>query len=1223
MKKITFLLFCSITLHAAGNGTIAFIENRGQIPASGSAGLKYYSRLNNTAYFFCKSGVVSDHRQYTYGSPEPATASVIPGNLLQVTDGIMSVTGHVIRMSFAGNLNPSMELTGTDKLDYRLNYFYGNDRSKWLPDVPSFAGILYKNVWQGINVTYYGYEGKLKYDVIIAPGTNPALAVFSYSGDNGLSVNEAGELIINTSIGTVTEEKPYAYQVINGVKRTVQVSYKLIAPKVYGFQVGVYDPTQELVIDPAIHTINHPHIAYSTYLGGSGFDQPWAIKTDANGNAYIVGETNSLNFPTTEGAYKREKTGSDNTDPTHTQHTTGTTDNGMDIFVSKLNANGSGLVWSTYLGGQAFVEIPGLPSDFLAANEPDFARGIVLDADNNVYITGWTHSSDFPATENSYQEEHNGGSLDDGGGGGSTGHDFYDAYVAKLSSLGNELLYCTFLGGNADDFGIDIGMDSQGKIYVTGVTGQRNDEANTFPVKNAFQPQFSGGTFANGKGYDAFVAKLDISQPVSEDQLVWSTFLGGTEADAATCLTLDASGQLFVGGSTHSSNFPCTPGTLNPKGSSSNSFIAKFSSEGAALAITAISYHSTILGIASGPSNEIYITGRTGNNDAYPIIPPDAFYKLGDQNTLMIMRLNNNLSQLLMSVAFGGNPYQFGDDIIVDADGNAYVTGNANSGLPTTVNAVFASPWRHSEAFLMKVNKSGKILYNTYLGSGGFDWARGIARGTDGSIYITGNTQSTYYPVTSNAFQKTNSGGQSGLSSSSSGASTTGNEGFVTKFHPLQDSELPAVPYYYPKTVTRVQGCYAGVYSSVNRLWFEDMHPYSLKPCAANGKAEFILAYPIAEQASDITGLRVLFAGRLFPSAADVHLRIFNYTTNSWDTLSRLSIMTDYNRRYLDISGTLSNYVSADKTVKLSAITGTNFYEFWPTQLVLYVASVARPMPLKGEELFQVCPTGVEQTKGIALPTAADISKVCDGDQVSYECQNPNASDEVEVRFFFDAERPSSSVAKIKGLFYGRVHNGVPNGTRDFYVNQQREVRIDALNIHTGNWDLVTKVPLTLGYYGGKDFYITPGNYVNADNKVVLRAASKTTDIMATDYFGLQIYTNRESAGSRLAPGSLTEEQPEAPTNEKMEIPAGIDAIAYPNPVSGLTTISCTLPEQTIAELGLYNSLGIQVRMIAQGTLRKGYHEFLLDTHDLEPGLYFYKFSSDAGSLSKRLLILR
>src|SRR2546425_9849210 len=350
---------------------------------------------------------------------------------------------HVVRMKVVG-ANRDVQASGEDKLVGKINYLIGGDPSKWRTDIPAFARVSYIGVYRGIDLIYHGDQGLLEYDFVVAPKANPHTIRLSFAGSDRLELDASGNLIMHVESEELRQPKPTAYQEVGGARKEVSVHFVLHGRSEISFRLGPYDTRVPLTIDPVL--------SYSSYLGGNGDDAGNGIAVDKAGNAYVTGYTSSSNFPT---ANPIQGTNRDNTH--------------YDAFISKVNASGTALIYSTYIGG----------------TNDDHANGIALDSQNNAYIAGDTDSADFP-TVNAIQPAYNFSA------GGQRCHT--NAFVTKLSAAGNAILYSTYLGGKGDgrngDKANGIAVDNLGAAYVTGTTFSGD-----FPTANALQPNHAGNSF--------------------------------------------------------------------------------------------------------------------------------------------------------------------------------------------------------------------------------------------------------------------------------------------------------------------------------------------------------------------------------------------------------------------------------------------------------------------------------------------------------------------------------------------------------------------------------------------------------------------------------------------------------------------------------------------------------------------------------------------------------
>jgi hypothetical protein len=611
-------------------------------------------------------------------------------------------TGTVLRITFAG-ANPDLRVTGLEELPGKANYFIGNNPAKWRTNVPTYLKARYTDLYPGIDLIYYGNQRQLEYDFVVHPGADPSAIALRFMGADKVEVDVQGDLVLHTVVGPIRQRKPVIYQEIGGVRKEIPGGYVLTATRQASFKVAAYDASQPLVIDPVLF--------YSTYLGGNAFDVGSSIAVDSAGNAYVTGFTNSSNFPTTAGAFHTTFGGS------------------FDAFVTKLNPTGSGLVYSTYLGGSG----------------QDIGRAIAVDAARNAYVTGLTNSSNFPTTAGAFQTAYGGGSQ--------------DAFVTKLNRTGSALVYSTYLGGSDVDDGFSIFVDAVGNAYLSGGTNSAN-----FPTTpGAFQT-------TNAGGFDAFVTKLN---PTGSAPLVYSTYLGGSGDDGGNpvVIAVDAFGNAYVSGATNSTNFPTTAGAFQTTygGGILDAFVTKLNPTGSAPLVYSTylggSGEDSSTGIAVNAAGNAYVTGGTFSTN-FPTTP-GAFqttFGAGSFHAFVTKFNPTGSAPLVYSTYLGGSGGDGGSAIAVDATGNAYVTGSTNSSnFPTTAGA-FQTTFGGgiNDVFVTKLNPTGSapLVYSTYLGGSGDDEGSGIALDPmpNPNAYVVGLSASTNFPITPGAFQTSNAG---------------------------------------------------------------------------------------------------------------------------------------------------------------------------------------------------------------------------------------------------------------------------------------------------------------------------------------------------------------------------------------------------------------------------------------------------------------------------------
>ncbi len=658
---------------------IAFSENQGQWDPD----VLYRSTLSGSTVWFTSDAAVyqisrlatrADRSQLIEDGLEPAEMSRLDETIEYIT----------IKVSLAG-AQAHATVSGEDTLDYRSNYIRGNDPAAWHTDVASYQAVRYHDVYPGIDLRYYGKGSSLEYDLIVSPGADPSQIEIEYDGIYSLELTPDGEMTIESAWGTIVEERPFLYQMIDGRQRVIAGHFVVLSENSFGFKIdSEYDHDQNLIIDPLLR--------YSTYLGGGDTDAAKAIAVNSAGNCFVGGETASDDFPT-HLPYQTSLSGS------------------RDIFVTKFDSLGTGLVFSTYIGGT------GLERCF----------GIAVSSQGESFLTGETWSTNFP-TKNAYQSTNGGGS---------------DAYVVRLGADGDTLVYATYVGGSAGDYGRGIAVDSDDFAYVAGETGSSN-----FPTQSPIYGSFNGGAT------DAFVFKIDSAG----GSLSYSTYLGGTNDDYAMGVALDAAGCAYAAGYTRSTDFP-TVGAIQFDDGSSDVFVSKINAAGSLV------LYSTYLGgdsqdygtaIAVDDSARAYVTGYTWSDD-YPMAYPIQSTRAGNFDAL-VSCLNSAGSAFEFSTYLGGNGEDQGQSIAVGSDHRAYIAGYSRSSNFPTVEAVQASSAGGSDAFVTRLADDGKALeYSTYVGGLVDDWGWSVAADDDGNAFVAGWTESSDF-LTSSPYQSTYAG---------------------------------------------------------------------------------------------------------------------------------------------------------------------------------------------------------------------------------------------------------------------------------------------------------------------------------------------------------------------------------------------------------------------------------------------------------------------------------
>jgi uncharacterized protein (TIGR03437 family) len=644
--------------------------------------------------------------------------------------------------------HPSLE--AIDPISTVVNNYTG-PRASWVTGAPCWSRVRYRNLYPGVDLMFYGQGNHLEYDVSVEPGGDLAQMAFALDSSMRPNIDAAGDLQLAAPSGTLTWHKPVAYQLIADRRETVDASFALSGNRV-SFRVASFDRRYPLTIDPSL--------GFATYYGGTGADSVRGIAVDSSGNVLIAGGTSSGNLPGLSGSsFQVDYMG-----------------NG-DGFVAKMNGSGTALAWVTYLGGTS----------------NDVALGIAVDSSGNAYVTGYTDSTDFPI----YPSKSSVAQGTFGGDGGAwLLHAVGDAFVAKFDPTG-KMLWSTYLGGSQDDAGAAIAVDSSGNVYVAGATVSTH-----FPgVSSGFQPTFGGlggeptipesGYVAFDTG-DAFVAKLDPTGA----HLLAATYLGGSFDDFAVALTIDSSGNIWVGGGTISGNFPRvnpfqsaygggTNFNAQPVYSTGDGFISELSSDLKTLKYSTYfggNEDDAISAIAVDSSGAIYFAGGTqssnlpGASNSYhgpsTAAPQDTPYIIGDA---FVAKLEPGGSKLAFSFYLGGSQEDGATGLAVDAQGNVTVVGGTNStdfctptsdAVSSKLNAG-ASPTgpppgglapNVGDGFIARFSSSGTMTYCSFIGGASYDALGGLALDSYGNIYATGVSYSANFPTTSGVLQTANAG---------------------------------------------------------------------------------------------------------------------------------------------------------------------------------------------------------------------------------------------------------------------------------------------------------------------------------------------------------------------------------------------------------------------------------------------------------------------------------
>lgn len=651
---------------------LSFIENQGQVDPI----VLYHAEAAGHSIFFTGDKVV-----FSSGGEGANTISQV----------IVSIPGQ----------DPEAVVKGENSLAGKANFFLGSDSSGWTTDVPTFGAVRYEGVLPGVDIVYSGTMGLLKREVFLAPGADPSLLTVRYTGQEGICLDDSGNLMVRTPFGALMEAAPISYQEIEGEKVAVSCSYVLVEEGLVGFEVGPYDPDYPLVIDPFLD--------FSTYLGGGNEDRGYSVAVDSMGAAYVTGMTRSTDFlPPYMGGIIQENNGG-----------------AVDAFVTKFESDGKLLNYTTYLGGW----------------NDDTGNGIAVAPDGTVILTGYTISPNFPIV-NAFQPVK------------SNSYPDADAFVTSIYPNGSALRYSSYLGGNMTDVGQAITMNDSSLAVIVGYTGSID-----FPNTTGAYCRTHAIGYAN---YDAFVTGVNFDGTTSS--LAFSSYLGGTGKDQAFGVDLNGAGEIFVTGLTNSYNFPNTTGAFKRTlQGDEDAFVTKMNSDASGLVYsTYLGGHGEDAGygIAVDPNGDPYITGYTQSTN-FPVRPfPGTyqFYKKGIQDAFLT-KMGPTGSSINFSTYLGGTLVDEGTGIVVDESGSAYLVGFTDS-MDFPVKGQFYNNLDgfKYDAFVTRFYPNGTaLMFSTYLGGENDDRGMGIGRERS-NVTVTGWTMSRDFPVSPDAFQTTYAG---------------------------------------------------------------------------------------------------------------------------------------------------------------------------------------------------------------------------------------------------------------------------------------------------------------------------------------------------------------------------------------------------------------------------------------------------------------------------------
>ena len=660
-----------------GGMPLVFVANEGQVDARAD----FFVVGKDKVIFFSPSGIsiaMTERRYAPEAASEPVPAEP-------------DVRRWALQLEFIG-ADPGVRPAGEDKTETVFSYFRDGPGG-WRGGVPTFARVAYRDLWPGIDLVYNGAADRLKYELIVRPGADPSMARFTYTGVTDVSLDKDGRLEVTTPLGSFHDDVPAAFQEKDGKRIDVPAAFVVEEGRgegqswTYGFDLGEYDPALPLVIDPAI-------LIYCGFISGPANDQGTAIARDAAGNVYLTGWTESVGFPVTVGP----------------DLVFNSTYLGPDAFVAKVNSAGTALVYCGFIGG----------------DRDDIGTGIAVDAAGNAFVTGITHSLNFPTTVGPGLSYH------------GTSSQYSEGFVTKVNASGTALVFSGFVGGANDDQVHGIALDGPGNAYLTGWTASSDF------------PRISGPDLSFNGVRDAFVAKV----AASGSGFLYSGFVGGTGLDQGAGIAVDGEGRAHITGMTESrpsERFPVLVGpSLNHAGGG-DAFVARVASSGAELEYCGYiggSGEDSGAAIALDATGSAYVAGSTSSRFQFPAtVGP--FLSLSGTFDAFAAKVSASGDGLDYCGYIGGTGEEFGTGIAVDAARNAYVSGYSDSvsGFPVTggPSGVLAGLF---DAFVVTIMPSGEDLYyGGFVGGSDIDMALGIAADGLGNVWLAGYTQSSDFPV--------------------------------------------------------------------------------------------------------------------------------------------------------------------------------------------------------------------------------------------------------------------------------------------------------------------------------------------------------------------------------------------------------------------------------------------------------------------------------------------
>ena len=1115
--------------------TVGFIENRGQWSGPG----RFLARYPGLDLW-----VTDDALVYDFNRSEGA-----------------SRRGHVVRMEVS--LGSGIATAG-DPMTARHAYVDGTDRADWRLDVPTYGDVALRNVRSGVDLVLYDDGGLPRYDFHVAPGADPRQIELRFDGADRIARGHDGSLLIATSLGQVEQRELLAYQVVDGQRRRVECAFELRDASTVGFSIGAYDRRHPLVIVP---------LTFSSFIGGADDDIVNGVAVDSSGGVYVAGETFSPDYPYTTGSYFATLRGA------------------TDAFVSKLSADGSTLLYSTYIGG----------------TDVDAALDVAVDRLGFAYVVGSTSSRDFPARAG-YDSTYNGA---------------IDAFVLKLDTLGRSLVWSSVIGGSSDDIATAVAAEPGGRIYVAGHTQSSN-----FPTTTgAFQ------TISNAR--EAFAMKLETTGRT----LLYSTFIGGGGDDQAVDIAL-REGVAYVAGTTTTdgtvgSPFPVTTGAAQSGFLGVlDGFVVAVDTNGRAVRFsTLIGGNGTdeLRGVAVDANGAAHVTGRTTSTN-FPVTSSVVQSTLSGISDAFVARIGAAGTAFEFATLLGGGGEESGVSLSVTPEGRTLVAGNTtSSNFPIVTGALQPRSAGGQDLFVTELAPLGQaLLYSSYLGGTDNDSMTAMTRIGGLTLYLAGTTASLDYPSTVGALQTFNRGAR---------------DGFVSRFDIVQliapngrntlcagDSHL--ISWTGSETVN-----YDLALSANNGLTWSPI------AFSVNGTS-FLWGAPAALGAGTAYRIRVSVSGGGELDASDTAFTILaparvvthpssltraegttvNFTASGAGSAPLGTIWqrsTDHGVTWEDIPGvtgtqlTLGSIDAADDSLQVRALIH-NQCDTVATRAATLVVQALRVLTPAGGETFCI---GSTQTITFSRQHVGAVNvELSTNGGVNWTVIGSNV-DADSFAWTIPAELRPGTGYRIRVM---QTSGGASDvGIGEFAVHSAAHIIADPQNVTAAAGTSASFTASGDGFPGYTIHWQTRpssgGDWTDIPNSAVGTLLLSGVNAPQNGSQYRAIVTNPCGADTSEA-ATLTVE---GSVGVAGELSAATALVARPNPAGGETVVSFTATRAATALLRIVDARGTTVRTLLDERIAAGDRRVSVTTDDLASGTYRIVLTLDAATTSIGLTVVR